>query len=514
MSRKKSYLEKHSVRSTGISPLQQWKEQNPDLVRVLQFPHHFEDNFLQLPYERQIAMVTLLVDIITDRASVSSPKLINMSSDLMERIHWMTSSYYDEGNSYYPISADEKKLVRMESYGTIDRRRDHTLSPVYKYFMRPENHRKFRLKDYDLHKSPMWRVFRQFESFRGIELPIRRYMFKNRINPDILKVMTVTDFCDIIYRNYAENEHSSFARFLPQGYKNLFVMHFMEKNGDKLEQHLINKGNDPRAARSLCRMMRNHGICDVDSLIVTEIKFTKRVLNDLNKKGYDISKFKYGEKIPEDFIEKVFDDNNELLLLARNKKGQPLSKDKLPHYEVHHKNAVKFSANGGYLAKSNYEENLMLVESKMHSAYYHSLDRIERDSKFEERYFSRINVSSSDLCLIDGFNITEDAIFCDLSNTKNAKKRSAEDKENIVNYYEMELERLNNLKEISDKYGFDYSESDINKEKTSINRILGRPNYIRSDDIKRLSKWLSRAEKRKCPIKKSCLPRKRKSREL
>ena len=49
-----------------------------------------------------------------------------------------------------------------------------------------------------------------------------------------------------------------------------------------------------------------HGICDVDSLIVTEIKFTRRVLNDLNKKGYDISKFKYGEKIPEDFIEKVF----------------------------------------------------------------------------------------------------------------------------------------------------------------------------------------------------------------
>ncbi|MBP5215846.1 MAG: hypothetical protein J6039_04745 [Alphaproteobacteria bacterium] len=509
MSHTKTYLQKHSVPQPGMTPLQVWAAQNPDLVAVLEDPYHFEDNFLELPYARQIALIDLFNSIVKDNLTSSPSKLKKefeyMAIEHLQKIQWLTCTYYDEGNSYYPISDDEKKLVRMEAYGTIDRRREHTLSPMYRYFLRTGRRHKFLFREYDLHSSPMWRVFRQFESFRGIEIPVKKYLFKNRINPDALKVMTITDFCDVIYRAFAENENATFARFIDPGYKNRFVMRFMKKNAAQLEQHLIEKGNDPRSARSLCRMMSRYGICDLDSLVITEIKFTRRVLKDLKNKKYDISKFKLGEKIPEDFIDFVFENHDESALLARSKKGHPLSKEKLPRYQVHHTNAVKFSANGEYLAKSNYDENMMLVEERMHSSFFHGLDRIDRNNNLQERYFSRLNVSVPDMALIDGFDISKDAFFCDFANTAYSRNRAKADQENVVNYYQMALLRLDNMDEISCKYHFEYSSIEMDNERNILNKILGKDFPIGKEDLVNISKWLKRNHHPSTPKKQSTL---------
>ena len=470
MTRKKSsYAEKHASAAPEIVSLSSFfHEDNQDLLKVMYAPYNFFDNFLDLPYPRQIAMIEMFRDITRGNIIISPRKnkqtMLDLTYKELEQIHWMTDSYYEEGNAYFPISDDEKKLVRMEYYGSIDKRRDDELSPFYKYFKKKQNRGKFRLKDYDLSASPMWRVFNQFESFRSIAPNVRRYLYQQGFNPDVLKVMSVSDYCDVIHTIYAQNPDSIKARFLPIGYKNRFVMNFMRRCGKDLEQKLIGRGIDERKVKSLCRMMAQYGLCDVERVTITETHFTQRVLDDLKAHRYDVSAYNIGDPISENVMKQVFDDNNEHLLLARDENGIPLSKEDLPRFEVHHKNAVKFANSGDYLAKVNYNNNLMLVEKEIHRAYYHGFDHTVLVNDTNERYFSRINCASPDLCMINGFDIHKDMIFYDLERNVSARNRAAIDRANVVNYYDMQLNRLNNIPEIADKYGIEYFKADLKNE--------------------------------------------------
>lgn len=490
--KKKSYAEKHSDYLPSSSELtSNFVRENADLWETLRNPVDFEENFMNLQYPRQIALVDLFSGIMRNNVVMSPPKLhkilLDLTADYIERIGWMCGSYYDEGNIYYPLADDEKKLVRMECYGSIDARRDHELSPCYKFFCRNENRGKFKLKDYDLSQSPMWRVFNQFESFREIAPAVRRYLYKNRINPEALKVMSVSDFCDVIHKAYAKNSQAMKVVFQKTGHKKRFVKNFMRVRGKELYKHLLDKGLDERKVASLCRRMSKDGCCDIGSLVITEMNFTPRILKDLEHTQYYDKSFKVGEPIPDELMERMFRDDKESLLLARDEKGMPLDKDDLPCFEVHHKNAVKFANDGDYLAKVNYPSNLMLVEREMHRAYFHGFDSIVEVAKNSEQYFSRVNTLDPNMCLIDGFN---SSICYDLENNAAMRKRVAQDKKNVVNYYEMQQIRLNNIPQIADKYEIEYSKNDLKNEQRNLQNVLHKTIDISGDDVQIFTNWV------------------------
>lgn len=503
MSRNKSsYAEKHLPALTDdVVFSADFINNNKDLFNVIRSSHSFVDNFLQLPYQRQIALLDLFRNISNGNLIISprniKQTLLDLAYDELQQLHWMTGSSYEAGNTYYPIADDEKKLVRMECYGTIDARRDHELSPYYKFFNKPKNCGKFKLKDYDLQTSPMWRVFNQFEGFRSIAPQVRRYLYKTRINPDALKVMSVNDFCDVIHSIYAKNQQSMKARFLPIGYKNKFVMNFMRHCHKDLYNHLIARGIDRRKVASLCRSMKQYGTCDVDCITIMETHYTPRILNDLRANGYDVSNLKAGHPISEKMFQEVLSKDHTNLLLARDENGIPLDKDDLPRFEVHHKNAVKFAHSGDYLAKVNYFNNMMLVEKEIHRAYYHGYDQIIQVDTNNERYFSRINSDIPEMCFIDGFNTATDMFFYDLENNPSSRHRTIEDKQNVVNYYEMQFERLKNISVVADKYNIEYSKTDLNKEYKSLQELTLFKVDILADDVKQFEKWFnSKADKK------------------
>lgn len=495
MTKKKlTYAEKHAA-SAPENQVSSWMEENHDIWTVAMETHNFEASFMKLPYPRQIALVDLLSNIFHDNIIINPPQMkkaiLERSIEHLQKIHWMTGSYYEEGNSFFPISDDEKKLVRMECYGTIDARREHELSSCYRFFSNPKQRlKRFKRTDYHLETSPMWRVFNQFESFRSIAPKVKNYLYMHKIHPDALKVMSVNDFCDVIHKAFTANESDVKARFLKLGYKYRYVIAFMKACGKDLEKHLQQKGYDARSAHSLCRLMSQYGICDVNSLTITELHYNERVLHDLAKAGYDVSNIKVGDAISEKFTNLLFSRGQENLILARNADGSPLEKNNLPQYEVHHTGAVQFARDNGYLARTNYKSKLMLVEKNIHRAYYHGFDNVIRISSGNECYYSRINSLVPSMCMIDGFNSATDMFYYDLEDTAADRKREADDKKCVVNYYSMQFERLSNIVMVAEKHHIEYSQQDLKREKQNLMNLLQIHIDIPTKDAKAIKGWI------------------------
>ena len=472
-------------------------EKDNDIWDILYSPDNFINDFLKLPYPRQIKMVEVLYEIIkNEQKSPSSgvKKAFANTAELhLKKIHEQTNSSYDEG-IYYPLADDEKRLIRMDCYGSINKRQPHQLSMIYNYFKRPENRGKYKLAEYDLKTSPTWRVFNQFENFRNIAKKVQRYLYKNGFNPDLLKVMTVTDCCDIIYNAFKKNESATSAFFAPSSdnIKNRQVKNFMRNCGAIFEQRLLDKGHDYRLVKSLCNAMRRFGVCDLNAINVTETHYTPRILKDLHENDYDVSEIMVGDEISQNFIDELVDTHQEFLILARDENGNLLDKSGLPSIEMHHKHAVRFAANDGYLAQVNYPNNQLLVDSQMHSRYYHLFDRIIKEDK-TQTFYSRLNVDSRIMCMVIGFDM-EDAVYWDMENTPSFAKRKAMDKQCQVNYFEMMEERLHNEHDIVQKYNIKYSRASISQANISVKKIKERINYD-EDKMKLFQAWLNSKQK-------------------
>ena len=215
---KNVYAEKHRQ----DEKLPSWAEKNADLLQIFKEPYRFEEIFLSLPYHRQLEFLRTMNAIQTGRFDIVSPKnrsaLEFAANEFFQKIQMMTETSYDEGRGFYPLTNDEKRIVRMECYGSINRRQPHQLSTCYKFFVAESlahrSQKRYKFKEYDLTKSPMWRVFNQFETFRVIAPKIRKYLYDNNVNPEVLSVMSVNDFCDVIYNAYVTNSDKNHARFL------------------------------------------------------------------------------------------------------------------------------------------------------------------------------------------------------------------------------------------------------------------------------------------------------------
>lgn len=471
---------------------------NNDLWDILYNPFDFQQKFLALPYPRQIEMVGLLNHIITRSNKCNLTKIERAFAVEAEKhlnvIHALTKSSYDCG-IYEALSNDEKRLIRMECYGSINRRQNHQLSEFYKFFIKQEKLEhirrgiRFKLSDYKLEDSPSWRVFNQFETFRKIAPRLKRYFYESNINPDVLKVMTISDFCDSIYQAFKKNDNDDCANFIPkhESLKYRYVKTFMKHCGAAYEKILLHKGIDERCVKSMCNSMRRFGICDINSLIVTETHYTPRILNDLAAAKFDVSEIKVGDRISQNFTDELLDNNQAYLILARDENGKPLDKSDLPVLELHHKHAVRFAASNGYLARTNYPENMLLTDSAMHARYYHLFDQVISNNKIQN-FYSRLNITSKDMCLLIGFN-PEDAIHYDMENTKAFQKRVQEDIKAKINYFDMMEQRLINEQELALRYNLNYSRIGFNKVNHSL-KELSQKMDLDKDKMKIFKNWL------------------------
>ena len=418
----------------------------------------FEENFLNLSVDEQIEIVAVLHKIANNSEDKRNRKLADLAYQYLEIIHRLANAVYDTGN-FIELARDEKRLIRMECYGTINRRKPHELSYLYNYFKKSENAVDAPMMVYHqcLKASPAWRVFHQFESFRTLEKDICRYLKKSRLDPNVLSALTINDYCDIIFNTYKQNDNSLVAEFLPakKTVKGRRISDIIKYCEPQFKQLLVSKGNDIRCVQSLCNIMKRFGMYDVDRLIVTEINYTPRIIDDLAKAGYDTTNMLPGTPIEQEFIDHLLDINQGTLILARDENGKPLDKSLLPRLQDHHIHSVVLSNNLDTIAAVNYPNNGIEVDERIHQHYLHLFDCLIKSGNIE-KYYSRLNITDNRMRVLIGFNAKTDAIYFDLENNREFKRRKAMDRRCKVNYFQMMEERLYNEAKLVETYNIPY----------------------------------------------------------
>lgn len=193
---------------------------------------------------------------------------------------------YTEKN-HYPLSRDEKHIIRIDYYGTVDCPNDGQLSPQYK-----QNYTSFPIKQsrkekkkqkelpqtnkitdiqhanreieypleaYDLLYSPMWRLFRLFPRFYRIENQVRMQMQKMRINPEVIPYMNSYDFSDILYRRYAKSPQTKNASIF-LGARQSFIKDVFLRHHDWLQNFFHRKRYNERYIQALMIAAQSKGV--------------------------------------------------------------------------------------------------------------------------------------------------------------------------------------------------------------------------------------------------------------
>lgn len=474
----------------------------------------FINKFKVLDTDTQIQIVRLLHDVVKKAEGQSSDgkgrQYAKEAEYFLKNIHKLSGCYYDT-DVFYPLARDEKRLIRMECYGSINKRRDDELSFLFKYFRKNSKPHEYPQSAYKLLASPSWKVFHQFESFRFIEPDIRAYLHKSGLHPDALQVMTVSDFCEIIFQAYKTDNNAAVANFLPkeQCIKNRQNMDIMKYIGSDFEALLMKRCNadgkriDGRVVKSYCDMMRRHGSDNVNSLIITERKYTKHILEGPAKKelmnyGIDVSKLQIGMSIPQDFIDYLVDHNMAELIMARNKQGKPLDKSGLPHLQDHHSQAVMLAHKEDTIAASNYPNKHICVDERIHQQYLHLFDKILHSGDNIEQIAARLNVQDKNMRVLLGFDAEKDALYCDMENNAKFRNRRAKDLKCKVNYFNMMQIRMQNEGKIIQKHNIPCSRSYVKEGYRNLSEIKNTEDYNR-EAMKQVEKLLKiqRIAKRK-----------------
>ena len=477
-----------------------------ELMDILLSPENFKKDFIALSLEKQLALIKLLYQT-SEYGKQNS--LTGVAKDFAEAagyhlhtIHQYTGMTYDEG-IYYKIAKDEKRLIRMDCYGCINKRQPHQLSAFYKYFLKTENRGQWPLDAYELNKSPMWRVFMQFAVFRKITPVIQKYLHRRGINPEALKVMRVNDFCDTVFNAFKTSNDDIKVSFVKESesIKAKFVKAFMQVCGDKYQKMLLQEGYRPEAVYSMCNAMKRHGVTDPSSVTVTSLTYTPRIIADLQKAGYNIPSSLTGAKIHRDFVDYLLEHHQEKLIQARDEDGNPITAEDLPHLQFHHLEAVMFAGSKGYIASTNYLDKGLLVDSRIHSGYIHLFDNIIKQNDELEQYYSRLNAENKNMCLMIGFSPRQ-KLFADFTNNLEFVKQANEDKKYVVKYFDMMQEVLQNEALIAEKYGINYSRTAVTQVLDDIKKIKEYPE-VDMQKVKTFESWFkkthikSRKEKKK-----------------
>ena len=429
--------------------------------------YDFINKFKAQDIDTQVQIVHLLYDIVKKEEGLSSQKKGNFYAEearyLLSSIHKLAHFTYDQ-DIFYPLAREEKRLIRMECYGTINGRKEDELSFLFKHFRKNAQPNKYPSTAYRLMAAPSWKVFHQFETFRSIEKDMRKNLQKMGLHPDALQVMTVNDFCEVIFQSYKTSESETIANFLPKHecLKNKQNKAIMKYAGAEVEAMLMKrevngKSIDERVVKSYCDMMRRYGSDDIGSLIVTERKYTQRILEGMAKDeltcfGIDVSQLQIGMPIAQEFIDYMVDNNKAELIMARDEEGLPLSKEGLPRMEDHHNLHVMLAGKGDTIAAVNYPNNHISVDSRIHQGYLHWLGKTMKSGDGIEQISARLNARDNKMRILFGFDAEKDAIYCDLEQNNEFRRRKVKDLKCKVNYFDMMQIRMQNEAKIIEKH--------------------------------------------------------------
>ncbi len=344
-------------------------------------------------------------------------------------------------NPHYAMSADELHVIRMDCYGCVDARRPHLLSPYYNHFSKNKLSKPLPPENYNLETAPSWKIFRQFKSFRDIENKLKEYMAHQRLNPEMLKIISVQDFSDIIFNAFKQNAKDKKAIFAPSK-RNQFVKDIAREKGDELSAIMQAQGVDKRYINSLLNAMKHFGITDANRVIVTEPYFTKRVLTDLKRAKIPCEEYNIGDPVPQALVDELIYADKGYLLVAREKNGTILDKTNFPSFEVHHKVAVSESGRLGHISKVNYRRNFLLVSSKLHIEVLHAFDKLSK-TQSAETYQRRLEFTDPSAAFMYGFR-KENQIQLNWQDTPEEKKIEEEDEKYLVSYDEVSHELQEN----------------------------------------------------------------------
>ena len=410
---------------------------------VIYDDHEFIDVFNSLSLTDQIKayqVLKKLAETSTNKVSRAEKRLILTSRDKLETIN-KNAGLKKEDLLRYPLSTDEHHIIRMDCYGSIDKRPAHQLSNYYKDMLKNPLEKKIKPSQYNLEQAPMWKVFRQFENFRKIEPQIKEYLSKNKINPNILNIMGVKDFSDIIYKTFKKNDDLKVSFVEKDSDRNAFVKELVRVSGDAIFDVLNSQGHDNRYIHSLLNAMRMYGVTDVSHIIITETNFTERVLADLKKAKISVDDYAVGDKIPQDMVEYLFRHDKGILIAARDENGNRLKSADFPSFEVHHKVAVSESGKLPCLPQVNYRSNYLLVESNIHQIVLHGYDKLVVQQG-KEAYRCRMEFVDEHLAFMAGFT-ADKQLSVNWRNYEEFVRREAEDQKYVVSYEDC----LNELKE-------------------------------------------------------------------
>ena len=484
MSKKGSkYARKHNVNPN--------KTQNQDFVdepfcEVIYDDYNFLDIFNSLPLTEQIKAYQVLKELAetpVNNASRAQRKLFYNSKHKLEVIN-EKAGLKMEDMLRYPLSTDEHHIIRMDCYGSVDHRPSHQLSNFYRDMLKYPLPERLDVSAYDLENAPMWKVFRQFRNFRNIEPQLKQYLSDNNINPNILKVMNIKDFSDLMFKTFRKGgEHKAF--FTQESERNMFVKELVKHKADVIFDILDNQGYDHRYIHSLLNAMKTYGITDASHIIITETHFTEKALTDLKKAKIPVEDYAVGDKIPQDLVDYLFRHDQGLLIVARDENLNMLSSSDFPSFEVHHKIAVSESGKLPCLAQVNYINNFLLVESNIHQYVLHGYDKLVVQ-KGKEAYRARMEFNDPHLTFMAGFT-SDEHISLNWRDYEDLVKKEKEDSKYLVSYEaclnELKENRVNELRTSKPT-----TEFDVNQVVQSIRSKYkkGKPSHARKAYLKKV----------------------------
>ncbi len=399
----------------------------------------FLDIFNSLPLPDQIKAYRILKNLSKQNddkhLSASDKQLATVSLHKLEAINKSAGLKIDE-KQHYPLSANELHIIRMDCYGAINIQPPYQLSCFYKNLIHHPLPQKQQLKNYDLNDAPSWQLFRQFSSFRTIEPAVKHYLWQKCIDPQILQLMDVRDFSDLLFKTFRKDEKQTKVFFSEKGTpRNNFVKALERKFGRQIAEILRREKLDERYIQSLLNAMRMFGKTDIGNLIIMETHFTPKVLTDLQKAGINTETYQIGEKIPLGLVENLINADQGDLLAARDETGAVLQKNSFPSFQVHHINAIVESGELANIVSVNYRNNYLLLPADLHCHVFHGFDRLIVSGK-KEAYSRRLELLNKNITFMYGFR-KDQQIEYDWTKSKSFRKQEEEDNRYTVSYEEI-----------------------------------------------------------------------------
>lgn len=309
---------------------------------------------------------------------------------------------YVDDLEHYPLSREEKHIIRMDFYGSINQTEKvpprTNLSERYLQFINAPQTQQAELppQDYNLDASPTWQLFRQFPRFQKIESELKEQMHKMHIPAELLPAMNAYDFSDILYNYFKEDENSPKAHLF-LGARKSFIKDFIRHNENALKKYLTQINVDQRYIDALVDEMKRLGKTS-NIMVMDPIKW-KTLFKQYQKAGLIPTDEVYTPDVPQKYKELIKERNDYFKVAVLDKEGKPLSG---PEFSVHHKTAVKDAATIPDLADVNKFENLCLTIDSPYHRILHSLDMTQTIDK-RESYKSRIYMDK-DIVFWGGFH--------------------------------------------------------------------------------------------------------------